>query len=454
MFDIGIIGSGPAGYAAAIRASQKGLSVVLFEKNQIGGTCLNRGCIPVKTILNSCRIYSELKNTDKFGVTAENIGFDFAKIQQRQKTVSEKIRKSLTMLIKSYGITIIEEEANILNEHVISTKNGSYEVKNIIIATGSKPNMLKFNGNYSDDFILNSDDILNLTQLPSSVLIVGSGAIGIEWARILSSLNVKIIIVEIMEKLVPSSDYEVSERIARLLKKSKIEFYTSTSIEEIQGKEVKLSNGKTQEVDFVLLGAGRTAEICSGGIMNNLDIKKYINVDSNFKTKINNIYAIGDVNGMSLLAHSAVKQAEEVINYIISGTNAEFNKNLVPSVIFGTPEIASIGLTEQELIEQNINYKKSFFPISALGKAYADDKIEGFVKVLATEEKILGAHIISEEASALIQQLAIAMTNNIKPKELQNVIFAHPTYSEGVLESILALDNIAINIPQKTEMKV
>ncbi|MCD7740507.1 MAG: dihydrolipoyl dehydrogenase [Candidatus Gastranaerophilales bacterium] len=453
MFDIGIIGSGPAGYTAAIRACQNGLSAVLFEKNQIGGTCLNKGCIPVKTILNSCRIYSELMNVNKFGIIAENVNFDFTKIQQRQKTVSEKIRKSLTMLIKSYGIMIIEEEANIVNEHIISTKTGSYEVKNIIIATGSRPNILKFKGNYSNDFVLTSDDILNLTELPSSMLIVGSGAIGIEWARILSSLNVKVSIVEIMEKLIPSADYEVSERIARLLRKNKIDFYTSTSVQEIEGKTVTLSNKKILDVDFLLLGAGRTAEICTGNIVNNLNKKQYINVDSNFKTNYNNIYAIGDVTGKSLLAHSAIKQAESVINYIVSGKSREFNKNLVPSVIFGTPEIASIGLTEQELIEQKIKYKKSFFPVSALGKAYADDKIEGFIKILATDDKILGAHIISEEASALIEQIAIAMTNNIKPKELQNVIFAHPTYSEGVLESILALDNMAINLPKKTEVK-
>ncbi len=185
MFDLGIIGAGPAGYAAAIRASQKGLSVVLFEKEHVGGTCLNKGCIPTKTILHSCKILSEVKNTSKFGISVENITFDFEKIQERQKTVSEKIRKSLTTLIKSYGITIVEEEAKIVAPNRIN----DYEVKNIIIATGSKPNMIKFEGSYSDDFIMTSDDVLNMTVLPSSVLIVGSGAIGVEWARIFSCLG-------------------------------------------------------------------------------------------------------------------------------------------------------------------------------------------------------------------------------------------------------------------------
>lgn len=436
MFDIGIIGVGPAGYTAAIRASQKGLSVVLFEKNKIGGTCLNRGCIPTKTILHSCNLLSELKNISKCGITAENISFDFAKIQERQKAISEKIRKSLTQLIKSYGITIVEEEAFIESDNLIKTSCGnSYEVKNIIIATGSMPNIIKFSGNYEENFVLTSDDILNMTELPQSILIVGSGAIGIEWARILSSLGVKVTIVEMLEKIIPTADYEISERVVRLLKKARIDFYTSTTIKEIQNKSVTLSNDKTIDVDCILLGAGRKTNT--------------IEVDNNFKTDKQNIYAIGDTNRISMLAHSAMCQAEQVIEHIISGKEINFDQNLVPSVIYGVPEIASIGRTEQQLQAENIEYKKSFFPISALGKAYADDKIEGFIKVLATDKEILGAHIISEEASAMIQQIAIAMTNKISPKELQNVIYAHPTYSEGLFESILGLDKIAIHIPKQ-----
>ena len=437
MFDLGIIGAGPAGYSAAIRASQRGLSVVLFEKKDIGGTCLNRGCIPTKTILHSCNLLSELKNVSKFGISAENICFDFAKIQERQKNVSEKIRKSLTQLIKSYGITIVEEEADIVDENLIKTTSGaSYEVKNIILATGSQPNVIKFKGQYGENFVLNSDDILNITELPQSILIVGTGAIGIEWARILSCLGVKVTIVEMLDKIIPVADYEVSERAVRLLKKSRIDFYTSTTIEEIQNKTVILSNGKNIEVDCILLGAGRKTNT--------------IAVDDNFKTEKKNVYAIGDVNRISMLAHSAMYQAEAVIEHIISGKNIEFDNNLVPAVIYGTPEIASIGKTEQQLQNESVEYKKSFFPISALGKAYADDKIEGFIKILATDEKILGAHIISEEASAMIQQIAIAMANNVSPKDLHKVIYAHPTYSEGLFECILGLDKIALHLPNQS----
>ena len=448
MFDIGIIGAGPAGYTAAIRAAQLGFTVVLFEKDKIGGTCLNRGCIPTKTILHSCNLYNEIKNTAKFGVNCENISFDFEKIQERQKSISEKIRKNLTNLIKSYNITIVEEEAKIKNNNTIETQSQTFEVKNIIIATGSKPNKIKLAGNYDANYVLTSDDILELHQLPKSILITGSGAIGIEWARILSSLGVKVCIVEMADKPIPQADYEISERVIRLLKKSRIEFYTSTVINNIEEQTITLSNGKTVEAEKILLAAGRLPIIGEDVSLNNIETNKFIQTNDNFKTTANNIYAIGDVNGKSMLAHSAMKQAEQVISYIKDNKTSEFCKNLVPAVIYGTPEIAFIGKTEQELIEQNIQYKKSMFPISALGKAYADDKIEGFVKVLANENEILGAHIISEEASALIEQFAIAMTEHISPKALDSVIFAHPTYSEAIGEAVLGLDNLAIHIPQ------
>ena len=449
MFDIGIIGAGPAGYVAAIKAAQKGLSVILFEKQHIGGTCLNKGCIPTKTILHSCSVLQEVKNSSKFGINTENTSFDFAKIQERQKTVSEKIRKNLTALIKSYGIEIVEEAAFIENEHTVKTSSSQFEVKNIIIATGSKPNKINFKGNYSDDYIMTSDDVLNLTDLPQSILIVGSGAIGIEWARIFSTLGVKVTVVELMEQLLPSADYEVSERLTRLFKRARVDFYTSVTIEEIQENSIILSNGKTIDAQKILLGAGRCPEIDLQHLSDKLEIKKFINVDNNFKTNIENIFAIGDVNGISMLAHSASRQAEDVIEYIISGKCNVFNRNLVPAVIYGTPEIAFIGETEQQLKAENVEYKKSNFPVSALGKAYADDKIEGFIKILTDKNgKILGAHIISEEASAMIQQIAIAMTNNLAANDIKKVIYAHPTYSEAVFESVLALDNTAIHIPQ------
>ncbi len=449
MFDIGIIGAGPAGYTAAIRASQYGLKVVLFEKNEIGGTCLNRGCIPTKSLLHCVKIYSEVKNASKLGINSENISYDYSVISAKKNDVVQKIRKSLTQLIESYGVEIVNAEAKIKDKNTIISQGNSYECKNIIIATGSIPNNLDFKGDYSKNFILNSDDILSLDKLPDSILIVGSGAIGIEWARIFSELDKKVSMVDIAQNLVPIADVDVSNRIERIFKRKRIDYYLNTSIEMISGTNVLLSNQKQINTDCILVAAGRSAlKLNDDFCLKNVDMNKFIDADKNNKTSVVNIYAIGDVNGKSMLAHSAIHQALEAVENIKNNIDSDFCPNLVPSVIYGSPEIAWIGFTEQKLVEQGITYNKSLFPIAALGKAHADNDIEGFVKILADDKKILGAHIVSNEASALIQQIAIAINNNISPADIEKVIFAHPTYSEGIFEAILGLKNMSLHLPQ------
>jgi dihydrolipoamide dehydrogenase len=390
----------------------------LFEKNEIGGTCLNRGCIPTKSLLHCAKIYSEVKNASKLGINSENISYDYSVISAKKNDVVQKIRKSLTQLIESYGVEIVNAGAKIKDKNTITSQGNSYECKNIIIATGSIPNTLDFKGEYSRSFVLNSDDILSLDKLPDSILIVGSGAIGIEWARIFSELDKKVSVVEIAQNLVPIADVDVSNRIERIFKRKRIDYYLNTSIEMISGTNVLLSNQKQINVDCILVAAGRSAlklndDYCS----KNIDMNKFIDTDKNNKTSIDNIYAIGDVNGKSMLAHSAIHQAIEAVENIKNNIDSEFCPNLVPSVIYGSPEIAWIGFTEQKLIERGITYNKSLFPIAALGKAQADNDIEGFVKILADDKKILGAHIVSNEASALIQQVAIAINNNISPAD-------------------------------------
>ena len=447
MFDLGIIGSGPAGYTSAIRASQLGLSVVLFEKEHSGGTCLNKGCIPTKAILHSAGLFDEIKLFQKNGISVENPGFDYSLIKQKQVKTVEKIRKSLTKLILDYGIKIVEGEAVIKASDLISSNGEDFECKNIIIATGSKPNKFKFNGNYDEDFVLTSDDILNLDSLPDNILIVGSGAIGIEWARIFTMLNKKARIVELAEKLIPIADSEVSERAGRIFKRNKVEYYTSTTIEKIEGKIVTLSNGTEFETEKILLAAGRQAvmpkiENC------NIEIDRYIKVDGNFETSQKGIFAIGDVNGISMLAHSASNQAVQVIDYIINSAPCKFDRQLVPSVIYGSPEIAWAGETEEGLINKNTEYKKSLFLTAGLGKAQADDKIDGFIKLLSADDKIIGVHIVGEEASALLQQVLIMMQEGISVKSASKIIFPHPTYSEGVLEALEGLHGLSINSPK------
>lgn len=409
-FDLGIIGGGPAGYTAAFQARSKGLSVVLFEKDKVGGVCLNRGCIPTKAILHSAELYEEMKSATELGITAENLSFDYSKVVERKDKIVEKLRKSLELSLKNSGIVVVNAEAKIPShtmkngENQVFANEEIYECKKIITATGSKPR--DFDGlRFDHKFILSSDDILNLKTLPKSIVIIGSGAIGIEWARILSAFDVEVTIVEMADHLLPLADIEVSKRVERIFKSKKIKFYTSNGVEKIENQNVTLKSGETLTPELVLLATGRTPQP-----IENCDI------------------CIGDACGKIQLAHFAIKQAVEEI------ANIEFNENLVPSVVYGCPEIAWIGKREQDLEEGN--YKKSNILISALGKSHCDNCSDGFIKLLSQEGKIVGAHIVSKEAASLIQEITIAMQNNIAIDDLKKVCFAHPTYSEGIFECL------------------
>lgn len=409
-FDLGIIGGGPAGYTVAFQARSKGLSVVLFEKDKVGGVCLNRGCIPTKAILHSAELYEEMKSATELGITAENLSFDYSKVVERKDKIVEKLRKSLELSLKNSGVVVVNAEAKIPShtmkngENQVFANEEIYECKKIITATGSKPR--DFDGlRFDHKFILSSDDILNLKTLPKSIVIIGSGAIGIEWARILSAFDVEVTIVEMADHLLPLADIEVSKRVERIFKSKKIKFYTSNGVEKIENQNVTLKSGETLTPELVLLATGRTPQP-----IENCDI------------------CIGDACGKIQLAHFAIKQAVAEI------ANIEFNENLVPSVVYGCPEIAWIGKREQDLEEGN--YKKSNILISALGKSHCDNCSDGFIKILSQEGKIVGAHIVSKEAASLIQEITIAMQNNIAIDDLKKVCFAHPTYSEGIFECL------------------
>lgn len=443
-FDLGIIGGGPAGYSAAIRAAQKGLKVVLFEKTAMGGVCLNCGCIPTKTILHCTDLYKNLKKADKFGISAAEISIDYTKIFNRKNELVQKLQKSLTKLVQSYGVNIVNAEAKILDKGKIEAQDNTYLCKNIIISTGSKPASLR--GIETDGrFVLNSDHILNLSEIPQNILIVGSGAIGVEWARIFSSLDKNVTVIEFAPRLLPLADMDVSKRLERLFKKNRIKFFTGTKIESIKEKYVTLSDGQVIMPDIVLLAVGREPVLPQTSVKLVMD-GKFIKVNENFQTNEPDIFALGDVNGKVQLAHSALHQAIGVVDYIAEGKNVHFCAQKVPSVIYGNPEIAWVGKTEKMLEGQN--YKVSNFPVSALGKAIADDEIDGFIKVLSVNEKIAGAHIVCPEASSLIHQFALMIGNGLKVEDVLNTVFAHPTYSEGVFESVLGLDKMSLSLPQ------
>lgn len=442
-YDIGIIGAGPGGYSAAIRASQRGKSVVLFEKDCPGGVCLNRGCIPTKVVLHCTDFYKSLKKADKFGINIENATYEWEKIFERKNNVTSKIQSSLRKLILSHGVNIIDEEAKIVAENKISTGDIEYECENIIIATGAKPSQIK-GLEIDEKFIVNSDQLLQLNKIPDNILIIGSGAIGIEWARIFSGLGKNVTVVEIAPVLMPCADSDVSSRIERLFKKEKVKFFTSTVIQKVENNQVYLDNGIVIEPDIIVVAAGRTPVLPE---IENLIIEtdnKFIKTNECFQTNIKNIYAIGDVNGKIQLAHAAVHQAIGVVDFITQNDPIHFDISKIPSVIYGNPEIAWVGKSEKQL--EGTNYKVSCFPIAALGKAQADDEIDGFVKVLSVDNKIAGAHIVAPEASSLIQQFALMIDNEIPVEKILETTFAHPTYSEGVFEAVLGLEDLSLSM--------
>lgn len=445
IFNLGIIGAGPAGYSAAIRAAQKGLSVVLFEKEHIGGVCLNKGCIPTKTILHCTDFYKSLKKAGKFGINLgkENPEADYEKIFNRKNEIVLKLQKSLTKLVQSYNIKIVHAAASFVDSNKIFAGDVTYQCDNIIIATGAKPAQIA--GIQTDgQFILNSDDLLNLNNLPQNILIIGSGAIGTEWARIFSALEKNVTVAEIADSLLPAADTDVSKRLERIFKQNKIKFFTGTKIENIAGNSVFFSNGQVLTPDIILCAAGREPVIPCG--LEFVRDGSFIKVNDNFQTNFSNIFAVGDINGKLLLAHSAIHQAISVVDFIVDKKPVCFDKNKIPSVIYGKPEISMVGKTEQMLYDTD--YKVSVFPVSALGKAFADDELDGFVKVLSVDNKITGAHIICPGASSLIHQFALMIDNELKTDDILNTVFAHPSYSEAVFESILGLDGMSLSLPK------
>lgn len=408
-YDYGIIGAGPAGVTTALIAANNGKSVILFEKDNIGGICLNKGCIPTKTIMHSADLYKEAKSSENIGIIANDIEFDFTKVMENKNKVVETLRNALSKTLQGKKVEIVNKEAKVVADKTIEAGEEQYTCEKIIVATGSEPKQLK-NYPFDHKFILNSDDLFELKQKPQNVLIVGAGAEGIEWARIFNDINCEVTVIEATSRPLSIADEEISKYIERLFKTRKINLKLSTTIEKIENKTVTLSNGETLTPDFVLISIGRNP----------------IKPEVNGKATV-----IGDACGQLMLANFAMYQARALVSGI------RFDNVFVPNVIYGTPEIAWIGANEQDLPYGS--YQKAVCPVRMLGKAHCDNEIEGFIKVLTYENKIIGAHIISKEASALIHQFAIAMQNEISIEEFKKVCFAHPTYSEGVYESIMML---------------
>ena len=418
-YDLAVIGAGPGGYAAAVKAAGLGMKVVVYEKEAVGGVCLNWGCIPTKALSATAAVLTNVQRSAEFGINVNGYELDFAKAQERKDNVVKKLAFGIEMLFKAKKIELIKAEAKI----------DKVDAKNILIATGSSPLQLpgmEFDGKT----ILSSTDMLGLESVPKSILIIGGGAIGCEFASTFKTFGADVTIVEMMEQILPTEDAEIARKLEQIFKKKGIKVFTKTTVEKMDKGKAILSNGSMVLAEKILVSVGRVPS--SGGLEGVIrDNKGWIKVDKDFKTNSKNIYAAGDVIGGILLAHVASREALCAVSHM-AGKKSTINYNVIPSCIFTYPEIASVGLTQK----QTEGARSRKFLFSAIGKAHVLGETEGFIKLVVDTktDKILGAQMIGPHVTELISEIAPCVQFGLTSKKLASVIHAHPTLSEAIQE--------------------
>ena len=436
MKDLIIIGAGPGGYELALEASRLGLSVILIEKEKLGGTCLNHGCIPTKSYYQNALVLKDLKAKEVYGISGD-FTFDFKKVKERKDNVVETLCKGIEFSFSKSSVELVYGKASFIDKNTVLVNDITYTAKNIVIATGSSPIRNLFEGSNLEG-VLTSEELLDLEVLPKELVIIGGGVIGIEMATIFNTFGVKVEIIEMCDRILPLIDSDISKRLQSYLKALGIGIHTKSSLQKIEKSEGKLKAIFTEKgkefsllCDNVLVSVGRCANV------NSLDLekvnieytKKGILVNENYQTNIPNIYAIGDVTGKMMLAHSATYSGYRVLNHIL-GKKDNINFNLVPSCVFTFPEVASIGLTKEDLEKEELEAKTIKVLYRSVGKAVAMNHEDGFLKLIMRENKIIGAHILGYDASTLIHELVPLMNEDISIERIKDYIHAHPTLSE------------------------
>ena len=436
-YDVMIIGGGPGGYTAANKAAKNGLKTALFEKSEVGGTCLNRGCIPMKSLIESARIYKSHLESELFGIKYENVSFDYESVNSRRNTVVKTLREGVEKSLKANKVDLIKGEAKLVSENCVECNGEAYEADNIVIASGSIVSKPPIEG---IELAISSDEVLETEyQLPESLVIIGGGVIGVEIASALSTFGTKVSVIEMADNLIPTMDKDIGQRLAMFFKKRGIEVFCSASVKAIKedgdNKTVLYTNKNNEEVSIsakeVLIATGRKANIANlvkEGV--DLKIDRGIIADNNGRTNIDNIYVIGDaMAGNIQLAHVAEAQGENVIDLILNKPQTN-DMSVIPSGIYTDPEIASVGLREEDLKKQNKEYSIKKYLTGANGKCLIENSESGFVKLLVCDEVIVGGQIICPHATELIGELAIAVEKKMTLNEFAKVVHPHPTISE------------------------
>ncbi len=462
-FDLIVIGAGPGGYVAAIRAAQLGMKVACIEKeSSLGGTCLNIGCIPSKALLNSSEKFVEISNhAAEHGIKTSKIDLDLNVLMDRKTKIVKKLTTGIGFLFKKNKITHIPGMASFVDKNTISITNGKNEItasaKNFIIATGSSSVEIP-NISVDEKQIVSSTGALSLSKIPKSLLVIGGGYIGLEMGSVWSRLGSKVTVVEALDRIVPTMDGEIAKEFMKMLTKQGLEFKLSHKVSSAKssksGIDVEMETSDKKKIkenyEIVLMSVGRKPNTEGLGLEKvgiKLTDKKSIEIKDNFKTSVEGIYAIGDVAPGPMLAHKAEEEGVACVEFI-NGQKPHINYDAIPAIVYTNPEIASVGKTEEQLKEEKKDFKVGKFPFMANGRALTTSASEGFVKILVDKktDEILGAHIIGHDAGQLIAEIVTTIEFGGSAEDIARVCHAHPTTSEAVKEAALSVDGRAIHI--------
>ena len=440
-----IIGAGPGGYETALLAAKKGVEVTLIEAGEVGGTCLNEGCIPTKSFCKNAEFFESLLDADVYGIDDLSYTFDFKMVVERKNQIVRQLREGVESLLNQPKINLVRGKARFVDDHTVEVSGEKFTADYIIIATGSVSSTLPIEGNDLEG-VITSREILNLEKVPEHLCVIGGGVIGLEFASIFSSLGSEVTVVEYAKEILPRFDADLAKRLRQSLTKRGITIHVRSAVNAIKkdGKGLKVVFTKKDEQDVVecskvLMAVGRKANLDS---LNLADIgvectPRGITIDENMRTNIPHIYAIGDVVGQMMLAHAAIFQGMRALNNIMGETD-KLRLDVIPAAVFTLPEVATVGLTEEECKEKGLKYKarKSFF--RANGKAVCLNEPDGYCKILVADDKIVGCHIFGAHASDLIQEVCAMITHDMTIQDLQSVVHTHPTLSEVIQTAALS----------------
>ena len=456
-YDVVVLGAGPGGYVGAIRAAQLGLQTAIVEKDELGGVCLNWGCIPTKSLLKNAEVVSYFNERDKWGLSFDGeLRVDWGVAVSRSRQVVKRLVTGVGALMRKNKIDVFKDEGVLAGANTIELKGGQrLQTRNVIVATGSSANT--FGYPVDGQRIITSNDAVVFKQAPKHIIIMGAGAVGVEFSTVFRSYGSEVTLLEMLPHILPPEDDEIAELLTKEFTRQGIKVLTSTKVEDIKPNEkgvaVKVSGAggeQTIEGDLILMAAGRSPNGKGIGLEAlGVNVERgFVVTDAYSRTNVPGIYAIGDVSKVPLLAHKAMREGE-IAAEMIAGQNPQpLNLDLVPHPTYCHPQVASIGMTERQVKEKGVEYKVGRFPFRAIGKALAINDYEGFVKLIVDAKygEVLGAHIIGPEATESIHELGLAKASELTPDEIRHSIHAHPTLHEAIGEAALAVDGIAIHI--------